>query len=196
MKAVDISQKINKAAMRRQQIMEAAALCFKRDGFHGASMADIAKSFGMSAGHIYNYFDSKEAIIEAIVAQDCEQTLNRIEHLAKQTHVLQAMLDGVQQGIERRIARIGLDTEILAEASRNPKIAAAVRRTDSKTRAKLIELIDKLKPQASLTTSDIKTTVLLALFEGLMIRAIRDPSMNHAQLEGVLQNLLGQLFRL
>ena len=58
------------ADVRRRQILDAAADVFARRGFHAASMAEIARSFGMSAGHIYNWFDSKEAIIEALVERD------------------------------------------------------------------------------------------------------------------------------
>lgn len=68
----------SKAELRRQQILDAAAECFRKSGFHGASMSEIAKSFGMSAGHIYNYFESKEAIIEAMVKRDLDQALERI----------------------------------------------------------------------------------------------------------------------
>lgn len=56
-----------KAAQRCEEILDAAIRCFREKGFHAASMSSIAKAFGMSAGHIYNYFDSKEDIIEAIV---------------------------------------------------------------------------------------------------------------------------------
>lgn len=56
-----------KAAQRREEILDAAIRSFREKGFHAASMSSIAKAFGMSAGHIYNYFDSKEDIIEAIV---------------------------------------------------------------------------------------------------------------------------------
>ena len=55
-----------KAAQRCEEILDAAIRCFREKGFHAASMSSIAKAFGMSAGHIYNYFDSKEDIIEAI----------------------------------------------------------------------------------------------------------------------------------
>ena len=68
-----------KAAQRREEILDAAIRCFREKGFHAASMSSIAKAFGMSAGHIYNYFDSKEDIIEAIVNRwlDNSFTLSR-----------------------------------------------------------------------------------------------------------------------
>lgn len=114
----------SKAELRRQQILDAAAECFRKSGFHGASMSEIAKSFGMSAGHIYNYFESKEAIIEAMIKRDLDQALERIAKIQGEKDILKAMLGTVDEGVQRRIERSELDTEILAEAARNPKVAA------------------------------------------------------------------------
>jgi TetR/AcrR family transcriptional regulator, repressor for uid operon len=49
------------AEARREQVLDAAAHCFRRHGYHGASMAEIAGAAAMSPGHIYHYFQSKEA---------------------------------------------------------------------------------------------------------------------------------------
>ena len=68
------------AQARREQVLSAASECFKRKGYHGAGMAEISRTAGMSAGHIYNYFESKEAIIESIIAKDMEEMFS-IFHL-------------------------------------------------------------------------------------------------------------------
>src|SRR5476649_352040 len=52
---------------RRDQIIAAARLCFRKHGFHGAGMAEIAKTSQLSVGQIYRYFANKDAIIEEIV---------------------------------------------------------------------------------------------------------------------------------
>src|SRR5437764_14430124 len=51
---------------RRRQIIDAAIVCFARDGFHRATMQDVCREAHLSAGAIYRYFSSKDAIIEAI----------------------------------------------------------------------------------------------------------------------------------
>src|SRR5437588_12979287 len=51
---------------RRRQIIDAAIVCFARDGFHRATMQDVCREAGLSPGAIYRYFPSKDAIIEAI----------------------------------------------------------------------------------------------------------------------------------
>src|SRR2546426_5003620 len=51
---------------RRRQIVDAAIVCFARDGFHRATMQDICREAQLSPGAIYRYFASKDEIIEAI----------------------------------------------------------------------------------------------------------------------------------
>lgn len=52
---------------RRQQILDAAQLCFARKGFHETSMQDVFTESGLSAGAVYRYFTSKNEIIAALV---------------------------------------------------------------------------------------------------------------------------------
>jgi len=47
-------------ANRKQQILDAAANCFARNGFHRTSMQDIVRESGLSAGLIYRYFTGKD----------------------------------------------------------------------------------------------------------------------------------------
>src|SRR6185436_6911310 len=56
-------------ASRRRQILDAAAGCFARNGFHRTSMQDIVRESGLSAGLIYRYFTGKEDMILAIVGE-------------------------------------------------------------------------------------------------------------------------------
>src|SRR6201995_2347549 len=52
------------------QILEGARRVFLADGFDGASMNDIARVAGVSKGTLYVYFDSKEALFEALVRNE------------------------------------------------------------------------------------------------------------------------------
>lgn len=189
----------SKAELRRQQILDAASECFRKSGFHGASMSEIAKSFGMSAGHIYNYFESKEAIIEAMVKRDLDQALERIAKIQGEKDILKAMLGTVDEGVQRRIDRSELDTEILAEAARNPKVAATVQSTDTVVREKVMHLIKGIHPlkKAPLCELDLaaKSTILMALFDGLQIRAIRDPNMKAEDVGKVLKMVITQMLQ-
>ncbi|MEJ1090234.1 TetR/AcrR family transcriptional regulator [Microbacterium istanbulense] len=54
---------------RRSDIMQAALRCFLRAGYQQTSMADIIAESGLSAGAIYSYFPSKQALIRGVATQ-------------------------------------------------------------------------------------------------------------------------------
>src|ERR1700710_1816804 len=78
---------------RCRQVLDAASVCFADEGFHGTSMARLAKAAGMSVGHIYHYFDSKEAIIAAIVQRELVRQLEFFGELRQEDDVVQALID-------------------------------------------------------------------------------------------------------
>ena len=60
---------------RRQQILQAADEHFRRYGYNKTTVADLAKAIGVSAAYVYRFFESKQAIGEAV----CAMTLARID---------------------------------------------------------------------------------------------------------------------
>ncbi|MFC8272812.1 TetR/AcrR family transcriptional regulator [Streptomyces sp. NPDC057271] len=54
---------------RRRQILDGAARCFARNGFHATSMQDVLTEVGLSAGAVYRYFSGKDAIVAAIAGE-------------------------------------------------------------------------------------------------------------------------------
>ncbi len=52
--------------MTRGAILDGAVRAFARKGIETATMADIAGESGYSAPTLYNYFENKEAIVEAL----------------------------------------------------------------------------------------------------------------------------------
>ena len=57
---------------RRAAIRHAAQRLFVRKGVEGARMEEIAAEAGLSAGAIYRYYPSKEALLQAVLAQHIE----------------------------------------------------------------------------------------------------------------------------
>ena len=60
---------------RRQQIMDAALELFAKEGFTHCSITQLAQHAGISKGLMYNYFDSKEALLIAIIEEGINDVL-------------------------------------------------------------------------------------------------------------------------
>lgn len=65
------------AAETRRRIIEVAAREFRRDGIHGASLADVMSAAGLSHGGFYRHFGSKEELVAEALAAAMESILER-----------------------------------------------------------------------------------------------------------------------
>lgn len=54
---------------RKEQILDAAMRVFAQKGFTRATNKDIAREAGITPGLIYYYFESKEAVLQAVIEQ-------------------------------------------------------------------------------------------------------------------------------
>ncbi|GLX70245.1 TetR/AcrR family transcriptional regulator [Paenibacillus glycanilyticus] len=59
--------------LRRNQILSAAATVFAVRGVAVAKISDIAAEAGLSYGHVYNFFESKEQILLTLVVSSQER---------------------------------------------------------------------------------------------------------------------------
>jgi AcrR family transcriptional regulator len=65
-------------AVRRNQILEAAAHVFAEKGFHPTTIKDIARHAGIADGTIYNYFENKTALLMGILERMREQAIQQL----------------------------------------------------------------------------------------------------------------------
>jgi AcrR family transcriptional regulator len=56
-----------KSERTRRRVLDAAAACFKAEGYAGVSLRDIAAKADMQAGSLYYHFESKEALVEELL---------------------------------------------------------------------------------------------------------------------------------
>jgi AcrR family transcriptional regulator len=63
-----------KRLARRLEIMQAAAAVFKRNGFDGARIEEIAAQAEVAPGTVYNHFPTKDALLLALATQHRSRT--------------------------------------------------------------------------------------------------------------------------
>jgi|SRR5690606_29442985 TetR/AcrR family transcriptional repressor of uid operon len=189
----------NRAVARRDQVLCAAAECFRDHGFHGASMAELARRAGMSVGHIYHYFENKEAIIEAIVERDLARSLAFLDELARASDASAAILDLVHASVSSPEGRqrLLLRMEVLAEASRSPRVAAKVREADARARERFLEVLRAHPAFRDVPDDDLNARAdgIVAILEGLTLRALRNPGLDVARVTAEMRPALAALLR-
>lgn len=182
---------------RRQQILDAACERVRQSGFHGASMADIAKAAGLSVGQIYRYFENKEAIIAAIVAQDLAEMRDKFDEMESRPGTLGDAIDEhLPEAIEKCFdpRRASLALEFVAEAARNPKVAAIVRAADQQERALARTMMERdRKPEWSEAEFQARCEVIGLIFDGLLMRGVNHPDLDREALISTLRSTVRHL---
>ena len=92
---------------KRRQIMEGARAVFLAQGFDGASMGEIARQAGVSKGTLYVYFDSKEALFEAIAEEECQAQAEQVFALDSNDHDVEGVLRRLGCAYVRFLCRPG-----------------------------------------------------------------------------------------
>jgi len=64
---------------RKQQIMDAALELFASEGYGHCSISQLASRAGISKGLMYNYFESKEALLIAIIEEGINDIMTMID---------------------------------------------------------------------------------------------------------------------
>jgi len=198
---VNVNVANDRAAAQRDRILGAARQCFIEHGFHAASMASIAEAADMSAGLIYRYFDSKNAIILAIIERQLAEKRADIAALQPGADFAQRVRDLVAKwrGGDVRTMNPTLFLEMSALASRDPQIASALRESDRVTRSDFaIWLVQRAASggvQMSATDAETRAFALQCLIEGLAVRIVREPDLSEHMLADMLAMNLPVLIR-
>lgn len=68
---------------RREEIIVAAAKLFRKQGFNGTSIVDIAREVGLPKGSIYNYVQNKEELLYETISLGIRATLPELRTIAE-----------------------------------------------------------------------------------------------------------------
>ena len=172
------------AETRRREILDAAARCFVRRGVHQTSMREIIAEAGLSAGAIYNYFDGKEAIIEAIAARERRVIEEFADYLETEPDPRTAIIEAVREIIRDcppDEARLGV--ELLAEGSRNPAVLALLKRNDAALREAFLSAIRRGQESGQIASglgAEPLLDTIVALYEGFIGHIALDPEADRA----------------
>jgi AcrR family transcriptional regulator len=177
------------ADRRRRQIMDAAIACFRKRGFHQATMAEICAEAGISAGALYRYFASKAEIIGAIAEDSRGESDEAFLRAAEEHGIIEAMCFACRGFMQKFADGDGsLIAEIFAEAIRDDTVSTPLRTTDAQSVKVFTKAMKAAQARGEVDRSlDAEMTVntLFAALEGIGLRRafLRDTDPDAALLQ-------------
>jgi AcrR family transcriptional regulator len=141
-------------------------------------MQQVAEEASMSAGNLYRYFPSKEALVEGICLLDQRDRGAAFHALAHSGDVL-GMLDKMLRDnlLNKPRHKAVMFLEVAAEAGRNPRIAEMMRTNDAEVTAGLTDLIERAKANGEAVAgldSDFAARLVFTYVGGLFRRRALD----------------------
>jgi AcrR family transcriptional regulator len=184
-------------ADRRAEILDAAQRCFARHGFHQTSMQDICAEAGMSAGNLYRYFPSKEAIIAGICERDRADAAESFAAVSNGPNFFEGLAGLARHHlVERTADEVGLCAEIMAESRRNPQIAAMSQKIEEDVREMLTSMLQRAIDAGEIRGDiDVETaaTVLMVLADGISWRRAVEPTFDPEAVLPMILQMVGCL---
>ena len=193
--------KPERLAARRDEILEAAEMCFARQGFHQTTIQDVIRESGLSAGCIYTHFASKEDLIQAIgerrhihdnalfaASGEEEQPLQSLRAIAR-AFILDLQKE---QGLRSRRVALQLWAEALRDEVIHEQVTSGIRKPisdiiDLLQRGQRLGVIDAaINPRAIART-------IVAMFQGLVLQRLWGEPFSAAEATGAFELLLAGL---
>jgi AcrR family transcriptional regulator len=190
-------------AAARQRLIDATVAVAERDGVDGLTTRAIVAEAGVSAGMFYGHFDSKEALLAAVVDHKTDELTTlvhaELELGTPMEGVVRALVDQLVRVLDLKVLasfRTGSGTEDALQAQRrinrrivdafvpllHESVAAGVVRPDVDPEAvvEFIDLvIDGLNRRRALdgfvSSDDRLTAVIIAAFERYLLVPQEDP---------------------
>ncbi|MEV5610096.1 TetR/AcrR family transcriptional regulator [Streptomyces sp. NPDC052225] len=163
---------------RRRQILDGAALCFARNGFHATSMQDVLKEVDLSAGAVYRYFRGKDELIQAIVTEVLDDVRAAFEAAGKEAP-LPPPYELVGMVVRRMFAgRPGLQVDgesyfprlmvqVWTETLRNEGLSVVLREGYAKVRGVWVGIVQEYQAagamRADVDPEDVARTMIAAV---------------------------------
>jgi len=184
--------------LRREHILDAAERCFAKSGFHRTSMQAICREAAVSAGALYVYFDSKEALIEGIIERDRAAFQERFDALAEAPDLVAALGALANQYFQEEPPHKRLMCiEIGLEATRNERVGEIFRAVDAHVRDSFETLFRRLHASGRIRPAlEIPALVqaFLTIGDGLFWRRAIDPTFDpETTLPAVMSVIHGML---
>ncbi len=170
-------------------ILAQARCAFVEKGFNGASMQDLARAAGMSAGNFYRYFPSKAAIVEALIARDLLDIEENFRAIAASPDPVGELKSTLRERMRDKCESDDtLWAEIAATALRRPEVAeihARIEQTITLRVAQVIALAGGVPAEEAERRFGVHARVVYLIVHGAM-----SSNLGRAPYDGALHDLI------
>ncbi len=163
----------SRSSSRKSRILDKTEALFWKKGFSDTTISDIAKACGCRPANIYNYFQSKEDILYAVIDHITSRTVNLVKPLGEDENtnpaeLLRAFIKahfGFLAGMKQSIVSV-TDAGLRELTPEHRKAIVALRRTYDDTLRKILK-----RGKESGDFADVDEKIVGYLIPSLIVRS-------------------------
>jgi AcrR family transcriptional regulator len=165
----------------RDRLLAAALTCVQEKGYAHTSARDIASAGSVSLGSIGYHFGSKEGLLIEAIGEGFRRwtglVVGRLQQIDDDNPFdrLERALDELMASLDDHRGLMVAFFEALGPATRSPDLRAQLAEQYEESRDAFAAAIEESLPLDGQTVRDI-ASVLIALFDGVVIQRLVDPS--------------------
>lgn len=180
-------------------LLQATAQVLSVRGWAGTTTNHIAKRAGVSIGTLYEYFPSKNALVNALMERHLDEAESRLSDLATGLSERPASLEAVVQAIvaamvELHAASPRLHYVLFEEAPQTPSMQRRIRRMEDTHTRTFADILPRL---VSVADPDVSARVVVEVLETVTHRWIvsrdAEPLPRHRMQQELERLVLGYL---
>lgn len=176
---------VNDAPTTRARVLDGAARVFGERGYHGASVAEIARAAGFSVGAVYSNFAGKDEVFEALMEEHLDWLGEVLAAEGAPDQVARAWMAYLRDNRER----FTLFVEFWAYAMRNEAFRARFAARLAGIRALLADRVAAAGRRSA--PPETLAVGALALAHGVALQKLADPDgVDDAEFERLVALLL------
>lgn len=198
-----MSKQTDTYMQRRREILEAAERCVLRDGLRKLRLRDLAKESGQSLGNFYNYFENKQALIEALVEKEVDWFIRSAtlpsEPLPPGAVFRERLRRRLETFVSAYLSPDGVKTmlSIASEALVDPKVRAILKAANKRVCERMIvnipedrEVIERLPPEVL----EVRMQLTRSMLESVRVMLVFDDDLDPVLIRNTLVDRLTDMF--
>jgi AcrR family transcriptional regulator len=180
-------------ALTRRHLLEAAGIVFARQGFHGATLDEVAATAGFTKGAVYSNFENKADLFLAVLDDRLERLVADVtERIIEDAERNDEHLGRIQETLADLSPPEGWDIlwlEFVLYAVRNPEARDRLADFRRRQQAQIEDLIraehERLGTEPRYPVS-LLALVSVTLYDGVELQRLIDPESMTPEVDGAV----------
>ncbi|PIE87156.1 MAG: hypothetical protein CSA03_01720 [Bacteroidetes bacterium] len=159
---------------RREHILQSALKVFAEDGYHNASISKVSKEAGISKGLMYNYFESKEELLQTLIGDYLDEENAKVVALLKQPFTDEVFADLIRLSVEV-LKKNPLQWKLYMDMANRPEVREIMQDRYVESQLLWVEKLTAFFTQRNAEDPMMEIQFFASTMTGLKVSYLMDP---------------------